>query len=125
MLDSGDTDKIIPFDKGQDRFISNKISSGFSGSTFVIDGVQNKLYPGWKGYAEKANAASEDAIKLVTGSKEFNDYLEKYKDLPEAGEYKKDLAAYQQVIPLAIPGLIIERSQMYKWQLCCGGLPPA
>ena len=130
-LTPGDLDKVIP--AHEPRFISDKqITSGFAGSTFAIDGVQNKIYPAWKGYAQEANAASQDATKLVTGSKEFNDYLEKYKDLPEAGEYKIDLAAYQQVsepfaarLSCRCSVLFIERPQVCRWWIYFRLLPPA
>ena len=95
LLTAGDLDKVIG--KAGERDRGKTIATGFSGTTFAVDGVQNKMYPDWKNYAEESNAASADATKLATGSNEFNDYLEKYKELPEAGEYKKDLAAFQQV----------------------------
>ena len=63
---SGDLEKVIP--AGDDRFIRDRqIASGFAGSMYALDGVENKIYPAWKGYAQEANAASEDATKLTTG----------------------------------------------------------
>ena len=99
-MTAGDLDKVI---LPKDYPKTNKAASGFAGSAFVIGSVENGLYPTWDKYARTAPGADEDATKLVTGSKEFNDYLETYKQLPEAGEYKKDLSLYQQVAADSLP----------------------
>ena len=96
----GDFEKVLPNYKKTGQALS-----GYSGASLVIGNVNTELYPAWDKYAKTSNEANEDATKLVTGSQQFNEYLEEYKQLPQAGEYKRDLSILQQVLAKVMPSL--------------------
>ena len=71
-MHAGDLEKVIGIKGQEDRFINDKqIATGFSGAGFVVDNVQNKLYPAWKSYAQESNAYNDDATKISSDSKQF------------------------------------------------------
>ncbi len=73
--------------------------------------LSQALYPKYTSITSvDRDAQTNDIQKMSTDSKQFKDYLAKYKDLPEAKEYNKDIDRYQRVgvqhhmIVLCMPG---------------------
>ncbi|CAL5226956.1 g9841 [Coccomyxa viridis] len=108
---TGDFEKVLPNYKKTGQALS-----GYSGASLVIGNVNTELYPAWDKYAKTSNEANEDATKLVTGSQQFNEYLEEYKQLPQAGEYKRDLSILQQVAASTSAKVLQNTAQFQQYQ---------